>query len=87
MLCHKGTPLIESRAPTAPSVTAYDEQRFPIYIRLLDANTAGASWKEVADRVLHLDVKGDPTAARLAWQSHLDRAKWMTEVGYRDLLR
>jgi hypothetical protein len=89
MLRHKGTPLIEAYAPTAPAaphVTGYDEQRLPIYVRLLDANTAGAPWQEAADRVLGLDVDADPDAARQTWQSHLDRAKWMTEVGYRDLL-
>ena len=87
MLRHKSAPLVDASAPTSPNVTAYDERRFPLYIRLLDANTAGAPWENVADTVLGLDIQADSIAAHHTWQSHLDRAKWMTEVGYRDLLK
>jgi hypothetical protein len=30
---------------------------------------------------------GTPTARRLAFESHLTRARWMAEQGYRHLLR
>ena len=43
--------------------------------------------REVAAIVLELDVAKDPKRARLSWASHLARGKWMTESGYRYLLR
>lgn len=47
----------------------------------------GADWREVARIVLKLDVRKDPEGAKRTWASHLARAKWMTEYGYRHLLR
>jgi Uncharacterized conserved protein (DUF2285) len=57
------------------------------YLRLLDADAEGADWREVARIVLNLDVENDPERTRQVWHSHLTRAKWMTETGYRHLLR
>jgi hypothetical protein len=37
--------------------------------------------------VLHLDLEHDFDRAWKAFDSHLSRAKWMTEHGYRHLLR
>jgi hypothetical protein len=37
--------------------------------------------------VLHLDPDREPERARRAWETHLARARWMTEQGYRHLLR
>jgi hypothetical protein len=37
--------------------------------------------------VLSLDVKSGGERAKRVWASHLARAKWMTEEGYRHLLR
>ena len=37
--------------------------------------------------VLHIDPSREPQRARRSWASHLARAKWLTEHGYRDLLR
>jgi hypothetical protein len=87
MLRHKSAPLVDASAPTSKNVTTYDEHRFPLYIQLLDANTVGARWEDVADSVLGLDIHADRVSAHHTWQSHLNRAKWMTEVGYRDLLK
>jgi hypothetical protein len=56
------------------------------YLRLLDADAEGADWREVARIVLHLDPGGEPDRARQAFESHLSRAKWMTEHGCRQLL-
>jgi hypothetical protein len=56
------------------------------YLRLLDADAEGADWREVANVVLHIDPDRDPERARRAWESHLARAKWMTQSGYRHLL-
>jgi hypothetical protein len=64
---------------TAPALTGYDEQHLVTYLRLLDAETGGADWKEVARIVLHLDPDREPDRARRAWETHLARARWMTE--------
>jgi hypothetical protein len=37
--------------------------------------------------VLRLDPEQESNRARRAFDSHLSRAKWMTEQGYRLLLR
>jgi len=36
---------------------------------------------------LHIDPDREPDRARHVFDSHLARAKWMTEHGYRHLLR
>jgi hypothetical protein len=54
---------------------------------MLDASAQGADWQEVARIVLHIDPEGEPVRARRAFDSHLERAKWMSEQGYRQLLR
>jgi len=57
------------------------------YMRLLEADAQGADWREVARVVLHLDPKHESDRARRVFEIHLSRAKWMTEHGYRHLLR
>jgi hypothetical protein len=54
---------------------------------VLDAHNEGADWREVSRIVLHIDPEREPERARRAFESHLARAKWMTEQGYRHLLR
>ncbi len=80
-------PDVADTAPTDPALTAYDEQHLITYLRLLDADADGADWREVARIVLHIDPSNEPDRARHAFKSHLARAKWMTEHGYRHLLR
>jgi Uncharacterized conserved protein (DUF2285) len=83
-------PLDPDVADTAPSdavLILYDEEHIITYLRMLDANAVSADWKEVARIVLHLDPDREPDRARTAFDSHLARAKWMTEHGYRHLLR
>jgi hypothetical protein len=80
-------PDVADVAPTAPALTDYDERHLVTYLRLLDAETNGADWKEVAKIVLHLDPDRSPDRARRAWKTHLTRAHWITEHGYRHLLR
>ena len=80
-------PDIANVAPTEPALTGYDQEHLVTYLRLLDADTEGADWREVARVVLHIDPDREPDRARHAFDSHLARAKWMTEHGYRDLLR
>ena len=68
-------------APNDPVLTAYDEQHVVTYIRLLQADGEGADWREVARIVLHIDPEREPDRAQTAYQSHLARAKWVTEQG------
>jgi hypothetical protein len=77
---------IADLAPDADGLTAYDESHLVVYLRLLDAEADGADWREVAQIVLDIDPAREPERARCAFESHLSRAKWMTEHGYRHLL-
>jgi hypothetical protein len=74
-------------APESNVLTGYDEQHLITYLRLLDADRTGANWQEVAKIVLHIDPIREPDRARQAWVTHLERARWMTSVGHRHLLR
>ena len=72
--------------PTSDHLTDYDRSHLKTYLRLLDAAADNADWREVASIVLGLDPGADPERARRVHAAHLDRAQWMTRVGYRDLL-
>ncbi len=80
-------PDVADAAPTDSMLTPYDHEHAVTYLRLLDADAEGADWQEVAQVVLHIDPDREPARARKAFDSHLSRAKWMTEHGYRQLLR
>ena len=71
--------------PRQERLTAYDRAHMRAYIRLLDAAAAGADWREVAALVLGLDVEADPERARQIHDAHLERARWMSQAGYRGL--
>jgi len=79
-------PEIADEVPWADEITSYDEDHFITYLRLLDAEAEGADWREVARIVLHRDPDAEPHRARRCWETHLKRARWMTEHGYRHLL-
>lgn len=74
-------PDVADAAPSEPVLTPYDEEHLVTYVRLLQAEGEGADWREVARIVLHIDPDREPDRARNAHQSHLLRAKWMTEQG------
>ena len=79
-------PDVDDDAPNDPDITLYDEAHFVTYLRLLDAETEGARWTEVARIVLHRDPIADEARTRRCWESHLARAQWMTKQGYRRIL-
>lgn len=79
-------PDVDDLAPSEPEITVYDERHFVTYLRLLDAEADGADWTEVARIVLHRDPGTEGERTRLCWQSHLNRARWMTKTGYRKIL-
>jgi predicted GNAT family N-acyltransferase len=74
-------PDVADAAPTDQILTVYDEQHVVTYMRLLQAESEGADWMEVARVVLRIDPDREPDRARRAYQSHLARAKWVTEQG------
>ena len=77
---------LRDRAPSG-ELTDYDREHAALYLRLLDADAEGADWREVARIVLKADPAKEPERAKRMWASHLARARWMTETGYRHLLR
>ena len=80
-------PSVDDVAPTAATLTGYDQRHLVTYLRLLDAAAEGARWEEVAKIVLHIDPAKEAVRARRAWETHLVRARWMTQKGYDHLLR
>ena len=80
-------PMFADLAPDGPELTVYDEEHAITYMRMLDAEAAGADWQEVPRIVLHIDPDHYPDRARRAFDSHLARAKWAARVGYRQLLQ
>lgn len=75
-----------TRAPAEDRITAYDECHFVTYLRILDAAEENTDWREVVGVVFGLDAAIEPDRARLVHDSHLARARWMTEQGYKHLL-
>jgi hypothetical protein len=72
---------VADRAPSATIVTGYDQEHLAVYSDLLEAEADGADWDEAALLVLHIDPVREPERARRVWESHLARAKWMSDKG------
>lgn len=81
----QGATLLDA-PPVSDRVSDYDLAHLKSYIRLLDADREGADWKEAASIVLGLDCEAQPEHAHRVHAAHLDRARWMTREGYKDLL-
>jgi len=78
--------LVANEAPSATTLTEYDEEHLPTYRGLLDAQGDGAEWDEAALLVLRIDPIREPTRAHRAWESHLTRANWLLDHGYCHLI-
>lgn len=76
----------EDSPPLTDRINSYDEAHLTTYLRLLDAAEEGVDWREVVRIVFGLDPSVDPDRARRIHDTHLARARWMTETGYRHLL-
>jgi hypothetical protein len=72
---------LNPRAPDCEAVTAYDQQHFLTYARLLDAERQAQDWREAAADILKLDVAHDPAAAEQCFRSHIARAHWIVGPG------
>ncbi|MBX3494465.1 MAG: DUF2285 domain-containing protein [Parvibaculum sp.] len=79
-------PEIADDVPWSETITDYDERHLIVYLRLLDAVAAGASDEAMSRNVLGIDPTREAERARNALASHLRRARWMSEKGYRHLL-
>lgn len=73
--------------PAGAALTAYDEEHLKLYVRLLDADAAGADWRDVVEVLFGLNAKIEPERVLRIYTSHLDRAKWMTTSGFCELLQ
>jgi len=78
------TQKLQSLAPVGDELTPYDRAHFQLYLQLLDAEKQNIDWQTVVCDVMGLSPKD--ASAKACWQSHLQRAKWMSETGYRQLL-
>lgn len=76
----------EEQPPNDKCVSSYDERHFVTYLRLLDADAEGANWREVVTIVFGINPELEPDRAKKVHATHLARARWMTESGYRHLL-
>lgn len=72
--------------PGSDTLTQYDQQHLVTYLRLLDAAAEGADWREAVRIIFAIDPDQDLDFARKLHDSHLARARWMTQAGYRELL-
>ena len=79
-------PRVADEAPSTPELTNYDYELLICYLRLLDTEAEGADWREVARVVLKTDPDKEYVRAKRMYDTHLARARWMTEQGYRQLL-
>lgn len=79
-------PDFEDQPPQMDRLSAYDERHLVTYLRLLDAEKDGAPWEEAAAIIFAIDPAKEPERARQVYASHLARAKWMAQSGYRHLL-
>ncbi|WP_342629776.1 hypothetical protein AAC691_08895 [Nguyenibacter vanlangensis] len=69
-------------APAGETLTDYDRLHLITYLMLLDAVRDGAPREACAREILRIDPDREPERARHAYDSHLARARWMTETGY-----
>nr|WP_289781900.1 DUF2285 domain-containing protein [Caulobacter segnis] len=79
-------PEVADEVPASDKLTDYDIGHMTTYLRLLDAEQDNADWREATRLVLGRDPGEDEAGARRCWESHMQRARWMTEMGYRLLL-
>jgi hypothetical protein len=83
----KSAPHFLVEPPPGEGLTPYDREHMTLYVRLLDAARDGADWREAVQVLFDLDPDLDPERCRLMHDSHLARARWMSDHGYRKLLR
>jgi len=73
--------------PQSDELTRYDRTHMKLYMRLLDADSSGADWREAVHVLFGIDPDKEPLRASQVHRAHLARARWMADHGYRLLLR
>lgn len=81
------TQAFQDEPPASSVLTPYDHAHMTLYMRLLDAARDGADWRDAVRTLFGLDPGQDPQRARTVHDTHLARARWMSESGYRQLVR
>jgi hypothetical protein len=76
-------PAIAERAEWSEVITFYDRQHIVTYARLLTAEREGVDWRDGVREILRQDPDRDPKQARICWESHLERARWISTEGFR----
>ncbi len=78
---------VDDEAPAVATITQYDERHLITYLRLLDAAAQNIHWRQAALDILRRDPSRHSDRARRCWESHIARARWMSEHGYCQLLK
>jgi hypothetical protein len=78
---------IADEAPVSDHLTPYDEIHVIHYVILLDAEREQVPWDDVAREALLIDPAKERDRARRAYETHLARARWMANSGWRQLLQ
>ena len=76
-------PAIAERAEWSEVITFYDRQHIVTYARLLTAERERVDWRDGVREILLQDTDRDPKQARICWESHLERARWISTEGFR----
>lgn len=79
------TPPFRDEAPDGDLLTDYDRAHVKLYCRLLDAEADGADWQEAVEVLFGIDPSTESERARRVHDTHLARARWMSEHGYKPL--
>jgi len=77
---------VQDEAPSVDALTSYDEAHMAIYLQLLYGSAEGHSVSRLAREAFGLDAEREPGRAERIVDSHLRRAKWLTEGGRRHFL-
>lgn len=80
------SPRLTDTPPDSDQLTEYDRAQLKLYARLLDAEADGAALSEIAHHLFGIDANDEPERARRVHDSHLVRAHWVADQGYRELL-
>ncbi|NMN07529.1 MULTISPECIES: DUF2285 domain-containing protein [unclassified Novosphingobium] len=79
-------PFLDVAPFSANGLTSYDLDNLNRYLRLLDGDSGSfASWQEAVEHLFGIDPAEEPERARRVYDSHLARAEWLVQVGYRAL--
>lgn len=73
--------------PWSDSLTDYDRTHLSVYLCLLKMKKAEETDEAMCITALGLDVRLEPARSTELLAQHLARARWMTETGYKYLLR